>query len=92
RLIDALVKAGIKPFVTLCHYDIPQVLDEKYGGWVNREMTDWFADYAQHMARIYGDRVRHWATINEPWCIADGHYGGTHEPPGLGDPKAGIIG
>ncbi len=91
RLIDALVKAGIEPFVTLCHYDIPQALDEKFGGWVNREMTDWFADYARQMARVYGDRCRHWMTINEPWCIADGHYGGTIEPPGLGDPKAGII-
>jgi beta-glucosidase len=53
-------------------------------------MTDWFADYATQMARLYGDRVTHWATINEPICIADGHYGGTIEPPGLGDPQAGV--
>jgi beta-glucosidase len=91
RLIDALVAGGIEPFITLCHYDIPQALDDNFGGWVNREMTDWFADYARQMARLYGDRCRHWMTVNEPWVIADGHYGGTHSPPGLGDPKAGVL-
>jgi beta-glucosidase len=89
RLIDALLGAGIAPFVTLCHYDIPQALEDR-GGWVNRDMTDWFADYAAAMARQYGDRVRSWMTINEPICIADGHYAQTIEPPGLGDPQAGI--
>lgn len=89
RLIDALLQAGITPFVCLCHYDIPQVLEDR-GGWVNREMTDWFAEYADAMVRQYGDRVRHWVTINEPICIADGHYGGMIEPPGLGDPQAGV--
>lgn len=89
RLIDALLQAGITPFVCLCHYDIPQALEDR-GGWVNREMTDWFAEYAAQMARIFGDRVRHWVTINEPICIANGHYAGTIEPPGLGDPQAGV--
>ncbi len=88
RLIDALLQAGITPFVCLCHYDIPQALEDR-GGWVNRDMTDWFAEYAAAMARQYGDRVRNWVTINEPICIAEGHYGGTIEPPGLGDPQAG---
>ena len=89
RLIDALLASGIEPFVTLCHYDIPQALEDR-GGWVNRDTTDWFAEYAAAMARRYGDRVSHWMTINEPICIADGHYAGTAEPPGLGDPQAGI--
>ncbi len=89
RLIDALLAAGIKPFVTLCHYDIPQALEDK-GGWVSRDMTDRFAEYAAAMVCQYGDRVDHWATINEPICIADGHYAQTIEPPGLGDPQAGI--
>jgi len=88
-LIDALLEAGITPFLCLCHYDIPQAL-EAHGGWTNREMTDWFAEYATSMAKLYGDRVRYWVTINEPICIADGHYGGTIEPPGLGDPQAGV--
>jgi len=89
RLIDALLAAGVEPFVTLCHYDIPQALEDR-GGWLNRQMTDWFAEYAAAMVRHYGDRVSHWMTINEPICIADGHYGGTIEPPGLGDPRAGV--
>ncbi|MEI7833300.1 MAG: family 1 glycosylhydrolase, partial [bacterium] len=89
KLFDALLAAGITPFVTLCHYDIPQVLEDK-GGWVNREMTDWFADYAGQMARHFGDRITNWITLNEPICVADGHYGGTVEPPGLGDPQAGM--
>jgi len=71
RLIDALCAAGISPLVTLCHYDIPQALVEK-GGWINRDTADRFADYAHTMATRYGDRVRWWATLNEPICIADG--------------------
>jgi beta-glucosidase len=84
RLIDGLLEAGIEPFVTLCHYDIPQLLEDR-GGWVNRDMTDWFANYAMRMAAHFGDRITKWATINEPICISDDHYGGTVEPPGLGD-------
>lgn len=89
QLIDALLASGIRPFITLCHYDIPQALED-CGGWVNRDTTDWFAEYAAAMVRRYGDRVNHWMTINEPICIADGHYAGTIEPPGLGDPQAGV--
>jgi beta-glucosidase len=87
HLIDALREAGIEPFVTLCHYDIPQALEDQ-GGWVARDLADHFAAYAAEMARRFGDRVSHWMTINEPICIADDHYGGTVEPPGLGDPQA----
>jgi len=79
RLIDALLLAGITPLVTLCHYDIPQALVER-GGWINRDMTQWFADYAGAMARRYGDRVRWWATLNEPICIADGFVPAPDDP------------
>lgn len=79
RLIDALVDAGITPLVTLCHYDVPQALVEQ-GGWINRDMTGWFADYAEAMARRYGDRVRWWATLNEPICIADGFVPAPDDP------------
>lgn len=78
-LIDALLLAGISPLVTLCHYDIPQALVER-GGWINRDMTQWFADYAGAMARRYGDRVRWWATLNEPICIADGFVPAPDDP------------
>jgi beta-glucosidase len=86
-LIDSLLIAGIQPFITLCHYDIPQVLEDQ-GGWTARDFTDWFADYAAAMVIHFGDRVTRWMTINEPICISDDHYGGTVEPPGLNDPQA----
>ena len=89
NLIDALLEAGIEPFAALCHYDIPQALED-LGGWVNRDTCDRFADYAAIMARRYGSRVTHWVPFNEPICVANGHYAETIEPPGLGDPQAGI--
>ena len=79
RLIDTLVDAGITPFVTLCHYDVPQALVEQ-GGWMNRDMTNWFADYAAAMAARYGDRVRWWVTLNEPVCIRDGFVPAPDDP------------
>jgi len=79
RLIDTLLTAGITPLVTLCHYDIPQALVEQ-GGWINRDMTEWFADYATAMAHRYGDRVRWWVTLNEPICIADGFVPAPDDP------------
>jgi beta-glucosidase len=90
RLIDSLLAAGIQPYVTLCHYDIPQAL-ENNGGWLNRDMTLRFAEYAYKMVQQYGDRVQHWMTINDPICIADDHYGGTVEPPGSGSPQASAV-
>jgi beta-glucosidase len=79
RLIDALCTAGITPLATLCHYDIPQALVEN-GGWINRDTTERFADYAHAMATRYGDRVRWWATLNEPICIADGFVPAPDDP------------
>lgn len=64
RLIDALLEAGIEPWVCLYHWDFPQALAD-LGGWINRDSSGWFADYAMLMARRYGDRVKHWATFNE---------------------------
>ena len=79
QLIDALAASGITPLVTLCHYDVPQALVEK-GGWVNRDMAGWFADYAAAIAKRYGDRVRWWVTMNEPLCIRDGFIPAPGEP------------
>jgi len=64
RLIDALLENGIEPWPCLFHWDLPQALDD-LGGWSNRDMAGWFADYALLCARRYGDRVKHWATVNE---------------------------
>ena len=73
RLVDALLAAGIAPMITLYHWDLPAALDDS-GGWLNRDIAGWFADYASLVFRRLDDRVTHWATINEPWVVADGGY------------------
>ena len=73
RLVDGLLEAGISPNVTLFHWDLPAALDDR-GGWLNRDIADWFADYARVMVRALGDRVPMWATLNEPWVVTDGGY------------------
>ena len=80
RLVDTLLARGITPLVTLYHWDLPLALHEK-GGWLNRDTAFAFADYAEVVARLLGDRVDHWVTLNEPWCSAYLGYGtGEHAP------------
>jgi len=80
RLVDRLLDAGITPVVTLYHWDLPQVLQDK-GGWTNRDTAEQFADYAALTAAALGDRVTRWTTLNEPWCSAFLGYGaGVHAP------------
>jgi len=73
RLVDALLANGIEPMVTLYHWDLPAALDD-LGGWLNPEIAKWFADYASVMFRKLDDRVKMWATLNEPWVVTDGGY------------------
>ncbi len=73
RLVDELLGAGIKPVATLYHWDLPAALDDR-GGWLNRDISWWFADYAQVLFRALGDRVAMWTTLNEPWVVSDGGY------------------
>ncbi|HSS77207.1 MAG TPA: GH1 family beta-glucosidase [Thermoanaerobaculia bacterium] len=73
RLVDALLAQEIKPVVTLYHWDLPAVLDDR-GGWLNRDVAQWFADYAQVVFRALDDRVEMWSTLNEPWVVTDGGY------------------
>ncbi|MEP6767469.1 MAG: GH1 family beta-glucosidase [Acidobacteriota bacterium] len=72
-LLDALREAGIRPFATLYHWDLPAALDD-CGGWLNRDVAGWFAEYASIAYRALDDRVETWATLNEPWVVADGGY------------------
>jgi beta-glucosidase len=73
QLVDGLLAVGITPNVTLFHWDLPAALDDR-GGWLNRDIADWFADYARVMFRALGDRVPMWATLNEPWVVTDAGY------------------
>ena len=73
RLVDELLAAGITPMATVHHWDLPAALDDR-GGWLNPDSPRWFADYAAVLYRALDDRVPLWATINEPWVIADGGF------------------
>ncbi|HEY6088760.1 MAG TPA: GH1 family beta-glucosidase [Gemmatimonadaceae bacterium] len=73
RLVDALLEKGIKPNATLYHWDLPEALDDR-GGWLNRDISEWFCDYAVTMFDALGDRVEMWSTLNEPWVVTDGGY------------------
>ena len=79
-LVDGLLEAGIKPFPTLYHWDLPQVLQDR-GGWSSRDTAEAFVEYSAAVTRRLGDRVKQWVTHNEPWCIATlGHEEGHHAP------------
>jgi len=80
RLVDNLLEAGILPFVTLYHWDLPSEL-QNAGGWLNRRICDWFTEYAQLMYKSLGDRVNFWCTHNEPNIFSLlGYYFGKHAP------------
>ena len=88
-LVDGLLEAGIEPFPTLYHWDLPQALQDR-GGWAARETVDAFVEYAAVVTRRLGDRVSRWVTHNEPWCIATlGHEEG-HHAPGHKDPAEAL--
>lgn len=84
RLIDELLKKGIEPYLTLYHWDLPQGLED-LGGWQSREVANYFADFAALAAHRYGDRVKNWATFNEPEVIVAGYISGGLAP-GLENP------
>jgi len=89
RLVDGLLEAGITPNATLYHWDLPQAQQDR-GGWPERETAERFGEYAAVMANALGDRVKDWATLNEPLCSAwIGHLEGTMAP-GLTDLTAAV--
>jgi len=74
-LIDELLKADIIPWVTLYHWDLPLALQLENDGWLNKSISDDFAAYAQLCFEFFGDRVKNWITLNEPWVVAILGYG-----------------
>ncbi len=65
RVIDTCLNDGLTPWVTLYHWDLPQALENK-GGWLNRNIVDWFTEYAYLCGKAFGDRVKHWMYSTNP--------------------------
>ncbi|MBD2705678.1 beta-glucosidase [Spirosoma sp. BT702] len=80
RLIDCCLKLGLTPWITLYHWDLPQAL-ENLGGWPNRKIVDWFADYVDVCTKAFGHKVKHWIILNEPLAFSVlGYFTGQHAP------------
>ena len=80
RVIDFCLELGIEPWVTLYHWDLPNALQQK-GGWINRDIINWFSNYVSFCIQKFGDRVKHWMILNEPMVFAGaGYFFGIHAP------------
>lgn len=90
KLIDELIAAEIEPVITLYHWDLPQPLEDK-GGWTSRHIIDAFEFYAGAVAEAFGDRVKMFSSINEPWCVAWLGYGLGIHAPGTQDISKAIV-
>lgn len=89
RFIDELLSAGITPFATIYHWDLPQALQDQ-GGWVNPDTSTAFSEYASLVYNEFGDRIKHWITLNEPFVVAHlGYYLGI-QAPGIADAAAAM--
>ncbi|KAG4166588.1 hypothetical protein ERO13_A13G142600v2 [Gossypium hirsutum] len=90
-LIDALIKKGIQPLVTLYHWDLPQILEDKYQGWLSKQIVDDFEHYAITCFQAFGDRVKHWVTFNEPHGFSIQGYDNGIQAPGRCSILGGLL-
>ncbi|HEY8321639.1 MAG TPA: GH1 family beta-glucosidase [Candidatus Baltobacteraceae bacterium] len=90
RLVAELRDAGIRPFATLYHWDLPDALQSRWGGWIGRDTAKAFAEYADVVSRALGDEVAAWTTHNEPWVSSWLGYGWGSHPPGYRDLDLGM--
>jgi beta-glucosidase len=90
RQLDELQKNGITPWVTMFHWDLPQALETRFGGWRDRRVADAFALYADTIVKAFGDRVEHWITLNEILCFTRLGYGTGQKAPGLKLPEGEV--
>ncbi|XP_042517818.1 cyanidin 3-O-glucoside 7-O-glucosyltransferase (acyl-glucose)-like [Macadamia integrifolia] len=91
NLIDELIEHGVEPHVTLFHLDLPQVLEDEYGGWLSPKIVEDFTAYADVCFREFGDRVSYWTTMNEPNILAISSYDIGFFPPQRCSPPYGIF-
>ena len=79
-VIDKCLARGVQPWITLYHWDLPQILEDQ-GGWTNRAIIQWFSEYVAVCAKHFGDRVKHWMVFNEPMAFTGlGYLSGQHAP------------
>ena len=90
RMIDSMLRQGITPYATLFHWDYPYELFCK-GGWLNRDSSDWFAEYTGVIAQRFGDRIKHFFTLNEPQCFIGISYDDTVHAPGIKFPAGDCL-
>ncbi|XP_030674267.1 klotho [Nomascus leucogenys] len=92
RLLERLRELGVQPVVTLYHWDLPQRLQDAYGGWANRALADHFRDYAELCFRHFGGQVKYWITIDNPYVVAWHGYATGRLAPGIrGSPRLGYL-
>ncbi|KAM5311546.1 klotho [Glossophaga mutica] len=92
RLLERLRELGVQPVVTLYHWDLPQRLQDTYGGWANRAVADHFRDYAELCFRHFGGQVKHWITIDNPYVVAWHGYATGRLAPGVrGSARLGYL-
>ncbi|KAE9600177.1 hypothetical protein Lal_00045799 [Lupinus albus] len=82
NLINELLAKGLEPFATIFHWDLPQALEDEYGGFLSHNIVNDFQDYAEICFKEFGDRVKHWITLNEPWVFTKFGYAQGETAPG----------